>query len=171
MNLQDLPPDLFRNAHFARYFRTWTNNDQSIVFVPLAEICREKGFLDEALEICREGLEKQPQSVAGRLMLAKILYEKDEMEQAQEVVSDLLSQYPAHAEARAFLQRIKKASTPETVSTNKTPRKVLPWENVTMAKIYAEQGEKKIAMEIVSRLLSLDPSHSRALALREELIR
>ena len=169
--------DLLRNPHFARYYRTWEKNDLSIVFIPLAQICREQGFLDEAKEICEKGLERHPTSVAGRLMLARILSDREEMARARAVVETVVAEFPGQQEAQTLLQRIKRSQgtieeDEEITEVAESPDNEAPlWENVTMAKIYADQGDTKVARQMVERILTRTPQDPRALALREELSR
>lgn len=173
----NFPPDLFRNPHFARYYRTWEKNDLSIVFIPLAQICREQGLFDEAREICEKGLQRHPASVAGRLMLARILLDREEMDKARTVVETVIAEFPGQQEAQTLLQRIKRGlgaveEGDEITEVGGSPDNATPiWENVTMAKIYADQGDRKIARQMVERILTRTPQDPRALALREELSR
>lgn len=173
-----IPEDLNKNSHFLRYYRTWQKNPLSIVFVSLSQICLESGFLDQALEICEQGLTHHPDSVSGRLMLARIFYEKEDREKAREIAEKVLRDFPGQKEAWDLLQKILRLKAQN--SENAAPSQAeLPthnlWENVTMAKIYADQGEKKIALGILSKLLSKNPNHSKvaaeALKLKEILSR
>lgn len=173
----NIPEELHRNPHFARYYRTWQKNDLSIVFIPLAQICREHGLLEEAREICEKGLARHPQSVSGRLMLARILMDLERMGEAKGVVERVLEEFPAQQEAKTLLQKIVRMGgvdeTPEDAEevTEKAEKTASPWENPTMAKIYAEQGETKTALQIVDRILARNPQDTRALTLRKELSR
>lgn len=171
------PLDLLRNPHFARYHRTWEKNAHSIVFIPLAQICREQGFLDEAIEICESGLRRHPSSVAGRLMLGRILFDQEEMERARVIVKTVIDEFPGQQEAMSLLLRIKRSQSlmdeeEEITEVAKPPDNTPPlWENVTMAKIYADQGDKRIARQMVEKILIRNPQDPRALVLREELSR
>lgn len=160
---------LMHNPHFARYYRTWEKNELSIVFVPLAQICREQGLLTEAQEICKRGLTHHPHSVSGRLLLARIHYDLDQYEDAKKIVEEILSELPAQREAQTLLGRLKRCCGTFQNSQMQSGGSSAPlWENVTMAKIYAGQGEIKIARQIVEKILSRDPQNQRALQLREE---
>lgn len=172
---ENLPPVLFENPHFARYYRTWQKNEVSIVFIPLAEICREQGFLKEAREICEAGLSTQPSSVSGRLMLARILLDLEETTQASNLVQHVLTEYPAQQEALSLAEKMrtlpKKKTERNTVETEetKTASPLSLWENPTMAKIYADQGEVRTAKRILERILAQRPEDVRALALKQSL--
>ncbi len=176
----NIPEDLQRNPHFARYYRTWQKNDLSIVFIPLAQICREHGLLEEARQICEKGLARHPQSVSGRLMLSRILMDLEQTGEAKALVKAVLEEYPAQQEAKTLHQRLLRMGGAEESEeksqahddseevTEKSERAVSLWENPTMAKIYADQGETKIALQIVDRILSRNPQDPRALELRKE---
>ncbi len=164
------PAELLRNPHFSRYFRTWQKNYSSVVFIPLAEICREQGYLGEAREICTKGLVHHPHSVSGRLLLARIYFELDRLEEAKKLVHEILSEQPAQKGAQTLLDSIVRTTHTDEVQKVSVPTSPASlWENVTMAKIYADQGEVKIALQILEKILSRNPAHTIALQLREEL--
>ncbi|QQR79309.1 MAG: tetratricopeptide repeat protein [Deltaproteobacteria bacterium] len=175
----NIPEPLTRNHHFNRYYRTWQKNPLSVVFISLAEICRDHGFLEEALEICEEGLQHNPGSVSGRLMLARIYYDRGENGKAAEITQEILDKHPSQREARSLLERIKKdinanqevdGASEEITLVEKSPDKsVNLWENVTMAQIYADQGESKIARDILHRILKRKPQDERAQALLAQI--
>lgn len=168
----NLPEELLKNPHFARYYRTWQKNDLSIVFIPLAQICREHGLLDEAREICEKGLARHPTSVSGRLMLARILMDVEREGEAKRIVGAVLEEFPAQQEAKVLLQKIMRMKHAEDDEiTEKAERATSPWENPTMARIYAAQGETRTALQIVERILARNPQDTRALELRKELNR
>jgi len=178
----NVPEELLRNPHFARYYRTWQRNESSIVFVPLAQICREQGLLDQAREICERGLEKHPSSVSGRLMLARIYFDQDHMAEARSTVVRVLDEFPGQQEAMTLLARIRRSqgdvnedeeitevsSSPEAGGLEPAKSTSL-WENVTMAKIYADQGETRVARQMLDRILAKNPNDERARALKEDL--
>jgi len=169
----NLPDALLRNPHFSRYYRTWRQNQSSIVFIPLAQICREQGLLEEAREICETGLHHHPSSVSGRLMLARIYFDLDHLAEARKLAEEVLGELPSQREAKSLLDQIRRCQG-EPQGRSELPadsagRGKSLWENVTMARIYADQGEPKIALQILERLLASDPQDERARKLREEL--
>lgn len=184
MSLINLPDSLSKNSHFSRYYRTWQKNPLSVVFIPLAQICREQGLLEEAKEICVRGLEHHPESVSGRLMLSRVLFDMEEWMPARDIVEKILQDYPAQQEAKTLLEKMNRCQpdfknnqehpsfsedkTEKVFSKSLEPSTNL-WENVTMAKIYADQGELKIARQILERLLARNPTHEMALKLKGEL--
>ena len=164
---ENIPRELLKNPHFARYYRTWQKNDLSIVFIPLAQICREQGFLNEARAICEKGLSRHPASVSGRLMLARIYLDLERTGEAKDIVEKVLEEFPAQQEARALLDKISGCRGEPCVRPSEQPPSL--WENVTMAKIYAEQGETRIALQILEKILARDAQNARASELMRSL--
>ena len=174
----NIPENLTRNPHFSRYYRTWQKNPLSVVFIPLAQICRDHGYLEEALEICEAGLLYNPDSVSGRLALAHILSDKGNDSKALEIAKKILSDFPSQQEARSLIEHIKKSQRNEdeentdeevTLVEEKSDKNTNLWENVTMAQIYADQGEMKIARDILHRILKRQPQNENAQALLARL--
>lgn len=167
----NFPEELFRNPHFSRYWRTWQKNELSVVFIPLAQICREQGLLAEAREICQKGLGHHPDSVSGRLMLARTCLDLEQPNEARRLVEEVLSELPAQQEAKHLLGKITRCGELSQEAPPPLPQKSSLWENMTMAQIYADQGEKKIALEILQKVLSRNPRDEQALGLQERLSR
>lgn len=181
--IPEIPTELLKNPHFSRYYRTWERNPLSVVFVPLAQIGREQGHLEVARAICKKGLEQHPNSVSGRILLARILYDLDELAEAQTLTLRILDEFPGQQEALSLLDRILKGREGESTSTPSPQSASAPngekmeresegisiWENPTMAKIYADQGEVRVARQMLERILTRDPTNQRALDLRKVL--
>lgn len=68
------------------YLRRYQDDPRSRVFAPLAEAYRKAGLLDEAIEICRDGLRIHPHFIGGRVAMARALFDKG---QYLEVVKEL----------------------------------------------------------------------------------
>jgi tetratricopeptide (TPR) repeat protein len=62
--------------YFREYLRRYKEDPTSRVFAPLAEAYRRMGRVDEAIEVCREGLEHHPDFHGGRVALAKCYLDK-----------------------------------------------------------------------------------------------
>ncbi len=104
-------------------------------------------------------------------MLGRIYFDMEDFPKAREIVSKVLDDFPGQQEAKGLYERIRRSlgetSKNEIHQTASNPSS--PWENLTMAKIYADQGESKIALEIVERILTRDPKNEKALHFREAL--
>ena len=156
------PRELLARSHFARYFNAWQRNQRSIVFVPLSEICREHGYLQEAREICETGLRFHPESVSGRLALARIYWDLKETGPAIPALQGVLTDYPSHREAEELLCRWVPGKRP---ASGGGPA----WETCTMAGILAAQGDRQGARILVEKILAREPGDQRARRLKEEL--
>ncbi|MBI1909967.1 MAG: tetratricopeptide repeat protein [Deltaproteobacteria bacterium] len=155
--MKEPPHQLLQDPNFVRYWKTWCSNQQSIAFAPLADFYRKEGFLEEAEEICRKGLEFHPESVTGRMVLALICRECGKSEEAIGLAGGILETMPTHEEARELLQ--KAAGTKVRRDGEKVEK---PWQTVTMAEVYAAQGELKTALEICKTILEREPGDERA---------
>ncbi|MSP18384.1 MAG: tetratricopeptide repeat protein [Bdellovibrionales bacterium] len=70
--------------HFREYIRRYQEDPTSRVFAPLAEAYRRLGRLDEAIDICLEGLKHHPEFPGGRVSLARCFFDKKKYVAAKE---------------------------------------------------------------------------------------
>ena len=75
----------------------------SRMFVQLAEEYRKAGLLDNAVEICEEGLKKHPQYPSARVALGRALLESESFSRAAEEFETVLAQVPDNILANKFL--------------------------------------------------------------------
>ncbi len=59
-----------------------SQNPDSLIFVPLADAYRRAGMLDEAIEVCKKGLEKHQNYTSARVVLGRIYSEKNMLDDA-----------------------------------------------------------------------------------------
>lgn len=177
--LNDPQGVLNQDGNFVRYWKMWKNDETSYSFMPLAEILRRRGFITEAQEICEKGLSHHPESVMGLLVLAKIYRDEGERDRAKDLLGSLAAFASKNLELKELLKEFKiktpaptpaleEQKTPET-GAQTTPEKPSPWETVTMAEVYANQGEAERGIQICKNLLRRDPKHKRAQELLEQL--
>ena len=57
-------------------------NPDSLIFVPLADAYRKAGQFQEAIDVCKKGLEKHPTYMSARVVLGRIYGEKNMLEEA-----------------------------------------------------------------------------------------
>lgn len=57
-------------------------NPDSLIFVPLADAYRKAGLYDDAIEICKKGLEKHPSYTSARVVLGRVFIEKKQFDEA-----------------------------------------------------------------------------------------
>ncbi len=75
----------------------------SRMFVQLAEEYRKQGFLENAIEICEQGLTKHPQYPSARVALGRALLEAETFDRASEEFEAVLAQVPDNILANKFL--------------------------------------------------------------------
>ncbi len=85
-------------------------------FIQEAEAYRSQGRLDEAIEICRRGLDKMPDSLTGRMLLGRCYLEKErpqeakkELEKVAEEIEGCLSVYKLLSQVYMLEKNVDKA--------------------------------------------------------------
>lgn len=71
-------------------FERFRQSPGSYVFVPLADACRKMRRLDEALEICENGVQRHPDYPSGHVVKGKCLFDKGERGAARETFERVL---------------------------------------------------------------------------------
>src|SRR3954470_1307396 len=89
--------------HFREYLRRYKEDPTSRVFAPLAEAYRRLGRVDEAIAICREGLQHHPEFHGGRVALAKCFLEKKMLSEARQELEIVVKQVPENLLAQRLL--------------------------------------------------------------------
>jgi predicted Zn-dependent protease len=147
--MESIPEKFLNNPQFLRYYEVWCENEASIVFVPLAQMLRDGGYLQEASEICEKSLKHHPDSISGRLLLASIYWNLDRKEKADRLAREILERMPDHPEAIQYLQ------------TGSGPVKNLgdPMYTETMVDILVEQGAYGDAAEVLRQLIKGNPGN------------
>ena len=92
--------ELLNNSLFLRYYNQWCKSPDSMVFASLAEFFLLYDMIEEAIKVCREGLKHNPDSVAGRLALAKAYMRREELDKADEELRYVLHIVPGHSKAQ-----------------------------------------------------------------------
>lgn len=81
-------------------------NPESPVFVPLADAYRKQGNLQEALSVCKKGLEKHPSNTSARVVLGRIFKEQGKIEDAASEFRKVLEVDPENLMAHSSLGAI-----------------------------------------------------------------
>lgn len=89
--------------YFREYLRRFQEDPTSRVFAPLAEAYRRLGRVDEAIEICREGLEHHPDFHGGRVALAKCYIDKKKYLEAKTELERVVHAVPENLLAQRLL--------------------------------------------------------------------
>lgn len=120
---EDHPP------YLKEYLRRYEEDPCSRVFAPLADAYRKMGRLDEALQICKDGIKHHPEFHGGRVALAKCWIEKQHW-----------------TEARAELERVVHAS-PENLLAQRL-----------LGDVTLQLGESDTALHAYKMALMLSPA-------------
>jgi len=80
----------------------------SIAFAQLAEECRRVGRNEEAIEICRRGLERHPGYVSARVTLGRALLQVGELDEAEHELTSVLQGAPQNLAALRALGDIQR---------------------------------------------------------------
>lgn len=89
--------------YFREYLRRFQEDPTSRVFAPLAEAYRRLGRVDEAIEICQEGLEHHPDFHGGRVALAKCFLDKRRYAEAKQELERVVQSVPENLLAQRLL--------------------------------------------------------------------
>jgi tetratricopeptide (TPR) repeat protein len=89
--------------HFQEYLQRFKEDPTSRVFAPLAEAYRRMGRVDDAIDICREGLEHHPDFHGGRVALAKCYVDKRMYVEAQTELEKVVNTAPDNLLAQRLL--------------------------------------------------------------------
>ena len=110
------------------YLKRYQEDPTSRVFAPLSEAYRKAGLLDEAIDICRDGLRVHPNFIGGRVALARAFFDKrfyaDVIKELEPVVMDAPDNLVAQrllADSYLILGRIAQALTSYKVLLYFTP--------------------------------------------------
>ena len=74
------------SPQLVRYSYLYNKNPKSRVFAPLANCYRKLGMYEEAFDILREGIQKNPDYTLGYIVLAKSHRDLGELSKAYEVI-------------------------------------------------------------------------------------
>lgn len=79
------------------------DDPRSGVFVPLAELLAVGGEVDEAVGVLEEGLNRNPDSIPGRVVLGRVLLTAGRSARGREVLGEVLAADPQNLVARRLL--------------------------------------------------------------------
>ena len=85
------------------YGQALQRDPDTLAFALLADVFREEGMLPEALDVCRQGLERHPDYVAARIVMGQVYEEMDEIGQAAAEYETALRLDPGNLVARTAL--------------------------------------------------------------------
>lgn len=77
-----------------KYLKMFQDDPTSRIFAPLAEAYRKIGLVDEAIEICREGLVANPHFIGGKVALARAYHDKGVPAEVVAALRPIIDQIP-----------------------------------------------------------------------------
>jgi hypothetical protein len=124
----------------------------------LAEAYRTEGLLVDAIRLCRDGLTRYPDSLRGRLILARSLLTAGDVSQAALELAWVRAAAPEHAEVLDLAREMAAHRSRERSPTSGKPadpsdgETVDPLASPTLAGLYASQGDDVRAAAIRQEL-------------------
>ncbi len=91
------------NPQIYHYLKKYQEDPKSRVFAPLAESYRKAGLLDEAIEICRDGIRHHPHFIGGHVALARALFDKGDYEATIKELEPVVLDAPDNLVAQKLL--------------------------------------------------------------------
>lgn len=79
----------------------------SLIFVSLASMYLDNGMVNEAIDLCKSGLEIEPQNEEAHLVFAKAEIEKGNKEDAKKRLKGILERNPENTAAKELLEQIE----------------------------------------------------------------
>lgn len=174
--MRDMQAEIRENPTFLRYYEILQRNPSSVVFAPLAEMLILHNCYEEAITICKKGLEKNPKLISGRVAIARAYYGVSNFRRAVQEAEKVLESYPSHPDALEIVELGGKklelkieGGRAEAPSQQKASREFMPsrldptqdnrWNTVTMAQILANQGNIVMAKKIYNQILDKEPDN------------
>ena len=84
----DFKKDIYQDPDIKKYVKLIARDPRA--FASLANVLLNKGYVDEAISVCEEGLEADPDFVAGRAVLGKCYVKDGKIDKAQEEFEAIL---------------------------------------------------------------------------------
>jgi len=88
------------------YSENMANDPDSLAFVPLAELYRDNGMVDQAIQMCLQGLQRHPENAQARILLAACLADSGKIKDAQRHLKGVLQLVPNNKKAKAVLKEL-----------------------------------------------------------------
>ena len=113
-------------ADIKKYEEALVKDPASYCFVPLAELYRKMGLLDDAIHVARNGCSLHPDYVGGYMVLGRAYFEKGMKEASKEALEKVIGFTPDNLLARKILSQIY-AENGETAAAETTLRFILSY--------------------------------------------
>ena len=98
-----MPEKVYLPPEIEKYYDKWKKDPQSRVFAQLADAYRKNGMLDEAIEVCLEGLKVHPSYSSARMVLVRAYQEKGLDGEAGNELTEIIRNDPDNMLAHRML--------------------------------------------------------------------
>lgn len=159
--MRSMRPELSENSTFLRYYEILQRNPSSVVFAPLAEVLNLHKCYEEAITVCKKGLEHNPEMVSGRVALSRAYVGVKNYNRAKEEALKVLAKMPNHPESLEII-RFVNGEDGRFFPTTLNPEEDERWNTLTMAEIFLDQNNFSGAEKILKNILAKDPDNKRA---------
>tara|TARA_Y100000748_G_scaffold296880_1_gene290195 strand:- start:647 stop:1300 length:654 start_codon:yes stop_codon:yes gene_type:complete len=128
----------------------FSENFESPIYAILVEEYLKLGDLDRASTVCNIGLENNPDDLAGKYLLAKILFFQNNINESKKILSQILEKFPIHLNARQLMIKILKEDKNEAELLNHVQSLQKYFPNIGSANLSSDPNIKE----------NLDDSHN-----------
>jgi|GEM_PF-2812425 len=169
-------------ARIEEYTSKLTADPGSLIFLPLAELYHKAGMADEAMDVCKKGIDAHPDYYSARVLLARLFLEKEKFAESRSELDLVLSREPNNLPANNVLALLleKQGNSGES----ETLRKKISFlkgessdqaeesealTTATVAEIYFKQGLFDEAIRVYRKILETDPENAKIKKRLEEI--
>ena len=141
-----------------RYEERLVKEPGSRAFAPLADAYRKAGRTREAIQLCRDGLERFPEYATARLVLAKALLDQGEAEAALAEVRLIIERNPGDAPAHRLAGDLERVAgrLPEALQHLRQAAQLDPTDRESRMLVEALEGGKVGGASALLRVLGDD---------------
>jgi len=112
------------------------------VIMALADLYFQNGMFDQALDLAKSAIEKNPETLEAYIILAKVYKEKGDVEKSQEFAKKGLEISPENQALKSYI--LRKEEVEEAPQTQEETKKVTEEETIEEETIEEVQAEEKI---------------------------
>ena len=165
------------NTQIEEYKKKLIENPNSLIFLPLVQLYRKTGMFDEAIIICKHGLEIHPTYTGAKVLLSRIYVEKQMLPEALNELKNIVQSEPSNIMAHVLLKEVYE-KLDQDVDAQKTLEKITVLQRgegvfgtishkdemltSTIAEIYVKQGLINDALQIYQKILEVEPLNEKA---------
>ncbi|MEK6645226.1 MAG: tetratricopeptide repeat protein [Candidatus Firestonebacteria bacterium] len=173
------------NIQIEEYKKKLIENPNSLIFLPLAQLYRKTGMLDDAIIICKRGLEIHPTYTGANVLLSRIYVEKQMYQEALNELESIVHSDSSNIMANVLLREVYE-KLGRNLDAQKTLEKITTLQRVesvfetnshkdemltsTIAEIYVKQGLVNDAIQIYQKILEAEPRNEKARIRLNELM-